>query len=249
MNLGEAAALAGWASGRFLARPNLTNTFDLSMALTELGIAGVRALTVLRRRNVITRGTQSKAGHWVDALNVESLLRAACGSLSPAQSWARSWDGKWRVLCFDIPARPASRRQKLSRFLHQNKFGLLQRSVWISPDPQEQLLQQFRPEANAHSLLLWEAPTPKGITPGTFAQLAWDFESINQSYQKVLNHKAGNLSPNEHLLEITRLWHLAVAQDPLLPRSACPKNYLGFEATAAVEKLWQGFQPARKTPG
>jgi len=175
--------------------------------------------------------------------------RAACGSLSPAQSWARSWDGKWRVLCFDIPARPASRRQKLSRFLHQNKFGLLQRSVWISPDPQEQLLQQFRPEANAHSLLLWEAPTPKGIAPGTFAQLAWDFESVKHSYQKVLNLRAGNLSPNEHLLEITRLWHLAVAQDPLLPRSACPKNYLGFEATAAVEKLWQGFQPARKTSG
>ena len=249
MNLGEAAALAGWASGRFLVRPNLTRTFDLSMALTELGIAGIRALTILRRRKVITRSSPSKAGQWVDALNVESLLRAACGNLSPAQSWARSWDGKWRVLCFDIPARPASRRQKLSRFLHQNKFGLLQRSVWISPDPQEQLLQQFRPEANAHSLLLWEAPTPQGIAPGIFAQLAWDFESINHSYQKVLNLKAGSLSPIEDLVEITRLWHLAVAQDPLLPRSVCPKSYLGFEATAVVEKMWQGLQAARKTPG
>lgn len=249
MNLGEAATLAGWASGRFLTKPNSNRTLDLLMALTELGLAGVQALTILRRRNVICRRPKSGPGQWVDALDVDSLLRAACGNLSPAQSWARAWDGKWRVLCFDIPARPASRRQKLSRFLHQKKFGLLQRSVWISPDSQKELLHQFRPETNAHSLLLWEAPTPQGLTPGIFAQLAWDFESVNQGYQRVLNHRTGNLPPTENLLEITRLWHLAVARDPLLPRTACPKNYLGFDATAALEKMWLGFQAGRKTPG
>ena len=244
MTLGEAAALAGWATGRFLAKPNLSRTADLFSAFTELGVSGARALTLLRRRQVITRTFRAGTGQWIDQLDESLLSRAACGENSPWQSWARPWDGQWRVLCFDIPTRPAARRRKLLRFLHQKKFGLLQKSVWISPDHQPELSDLFRAETEAHSLLIWQATTPAGMSAIALAQQAWNFEEINQAYQKVLQDRDGGSREAQRLLEVTRLWHQAVQIDPLLPRRACPKDYLGFQAAELMEKAWSKFRRA-----
>jgi len=46
------------------------------------------------------------------------------------------------------------------------------------------------------------------------------------------------------LLDATRLWHQAVQLDPLLPRRACPRDYLGFQAAEFMEKLWSKFRAA-----
>lgn len=244
MKLGEAAALVGWATGRFLAKPNLTRTSDLLAALTDLGISGARALTLLRRRQVITRALRPVTGEWVDHLQDEPLARAACGALSPWPSWARSWDGQWRVLCFDIPARPAFRRRKLLRYLRHRKFGLLQRSVWVSPDAPKELLDTFRTETEARTLLIWQAATPLGISATALVQQAWDFEKVNQAYRKALHARESGPGGVQCLLDTTRLWHRAVQLDPLLPRRACPKDYLGFQAAESLEKMWSKFRGA-----
>lgn len=244
MNLGEAATLAGWATGRFLAKPNLNRTADLFSALTELGLSGTRALTLLRRRKVVTRTLRRATGEWVDQLHDEPLALAAGGPLSPWKYWARPWDGQWRVLCFDIPARPAGRRRKLLRFLRHRKFGLLQGSVWVCPDAPKELLDIFRAETEARTLLIWQAPTPLGISTTTLAQQAWDFAKVNQAYQKVLQGRGSDPGGLRPLLETTKLWHRAIRVDPLLPSRACPDDYLGFRATEHLEKMWSKFHHA-----
>ncbi len=45
------------------------------------------------------------------------------------------WDGKWRVVIFDIPEEAKSQRDKLRRLLKENNFYKLQASVFISPYP------------------------------------------------------------------------------------------------------------------
>jgi len=46
---------------------------------------------------------------------------------------ARSWDGQWRVLIFDIPEKVRGRRDFLRKELQEFGFFQLQKSVWVYP--------------------------------------------------------------------------------------------------------------------
>lgn len=48
-------------------------------------------------------------------------------------SQRRTWDGKWRVLIFDVPERRRSARDFLRRELRLLGFKQLHRSVWVTP--------------------------------------------------------------------------------------------------------------------
>lgn len=45
------------------------------------------------------------------------------------------WDGKWRLIIFDIPENFKKERNKLRRLLLANDYWKLQASVYISPNP------------------------------------------------------------------------------------------------------------------
>ncbi len=59
----------------------------------------------------------------------------ALGMRDPVSCWKRRWDGKWRMVLFDVPQSKASDRARLRRSLADRGFGYLQNSVWITPDP------------------------------------------------------------------------------------------------------------------
>ncbi len=45
------------------------------------------------------------------------------------------WDGKWRLVLFDIPERSKIERDQLRRLLRMNDFKKFQASVYVSPYP------------------------------------------------------------------------------------------------------------------
>ncbi|MCL5666647.1 MAG: hypothetical protein M1383_02655 [Patescibacteria group bacterium] len=45
------------------------------------------------------------------------------------------WDGKWRLLIFDIPEKAREKRDLLRGLLKRNNFAKLQASVFVSPYP------------------------------------------------------------------------------------------------------------------
>ena len=49
----------------------------------------------------------------------------------------KTWDGKWRVVSFDIPEKSRSFRAILREHLHDAEFHQLQQSVFVSPYPYE----------------------------------------------------------------------------------------------------------------
>jgi CRISPR-associated endonuclease Cas2 len=52
----------------------------------------------------------------------------------------KKWDGRWRILIFDIPEKRKSLREKLRRTLVAVGFVRLQDSVWIFPHDCEDLI-------------------------------------------------------------------------------------------------------------
>jgi hypothetical protein len=52
----------------------------------------------------------------------------ALGGRDPEAQWKRRWDGRWRMVIFDVPEGRRLLRNRLRRQLHHRGFGYLQHS-------------------------------------------------------------------------------------------------------------------------
>ena len=194
-------------------------------------------LKQLRRSGMVTcRSTHDKS-YWQLA---EQGRIAALGGTDPVPRWARKWDGRWRLLLFDLPARQQKLRLTLWRWLRRHRFGYLQQSVWIVPDTIDDTsipLRQFK--LTPESLTVIEgAPAPPD-TNESIVQSAWDFALINRHYKAAIEIalvgrkyvRGGKPVEMRQWLADERItWLEAIADDPLLPGVLLPKDYLGQKA-------------------
>ena len=166
----------------------------------------------------------------------------------PAEQWDKPWDGRWRVFLFDLPAQRGKERMVLWRALRDAKMGLLQRSVWIWPQPVTKLFEQV---VHAHSIpecfCGFEAGQLFLCSDAEVVASAWDQTAIAHAHETYLKHLVATTAsvrraPNLHeLATVARIerdaYQFAFRMDPLLPRQLWPKTYRG----AQVENRHQAF--------
>jgi DNA-binding transcriptional regulator PaaX len=143
-----------------------------------------------------------------------------------------------------------SLRNTLWRWLRARRFGLLQRSAWISPDPigsMPKSLQQLRPGSRGFHVL--ETDSISGQAPAEAAEHCWDFAAVNKLYGQVLavhdrgfelagNPAAKPEAKRRWLAQERVAWQAAIFADPLLPRSMHPPGYLGPRAFARRQEVF-----------
>jgi phenylacetic acid degradation operon negative regulatory protein len=173
------------------------------------------------------------------------------GGRDPEQRWNRSWDGKWRMVLFDMPVGKDSQRRWLWSYLRGRGFGYLQKSVWISPDPLDEERQILASESiNVESLILLDARPCAGETDEQIVAGAWDFERINNRYnhhlQVLKQRPTGSLRGEAGAGALQRwavaeheAWLNAVTKDPLLPEPILPPDYLGQRAWQRRKEVLQ----------
>ncbi|NNM29379.1 MAG: hypothetical protein HKO57_07655, partial [Akkermansiaceae bacterium] len=182
------------------------------------------------------------------------------GGRDPAGRWRRAWDGQWRLLAFDIPAKTQAPRMKFWRWLRANHFGLLQKSVWIHPDPIPDV-DGFAEAAGLplSHMVLFSGELSGGMRPRAIADAAWKFDEIDAGYRAYLAfaERAGRQlrtkAPSEKLLreivvEDRHAWQQAVRPDPLLPKALLPPDYEGRAAWKARQKLHHALWKLRPAP-
>ena len=216
-----------------------------------------RHLAELERQQFLER--QSNANR-IYRLTEKGRMRAL-GGRDPEQCWSRPWDGAWRLICFDVPVAENRLRRRLRQYLRNNGFGLLQRSLWITPDsvePQVQLLRKQKPDVK--SMIFLHAGACGGEHDADIVQAAWDFERINggyRNYLKVLKQrptfKGVDTAQGKSLLrwanEERLAWKSAITPDPLLPTTLLPRGYLGRRAwRRRIDALKQAGRSAAKFP-
>jgi phenylacetic acid degradation operon negative regulatory protein len=166
----------------------------------------------------------------------------ALGGRDPQARWAREWDGRWRLVLFDVPVRHSARRASLRRSLREQAFGCLQGSVWLSPDPlnlDEGLVKKRK--VAGESLCLMEAKPGPGMRDADIVEEAWDFSRINSHYTRhlavleacpdaPLRTTAGAREMQRWSAQERAAWLAAVTIDPLLPKGLLPRGYLGCRA-------------------
>jgi phenylacetic acid degradation operon negative regulatory protein len=194
----------------------------------------------LEKRKWVTRKSRDR-GDRVYRLSAQGRLHAL-GGRDPEARWGRSWDGRWRLVIFDIPNQRNAERARLRRYLHSRDFGYLQNSVWISPDPLEEERRVLAGgTVNVESLILFEARAIAGESSEQIVVGAWDFDDINERYSRYLkildakprqipNDKTAPIKFFHWLSQERKSWLDAVTKDPLLPNRLLPTNYLGHKA-------------------
>lgn len=173
----------------------------------------------------------------------------ALGGRDPDREWARSWDGTWRMLLFDIPVKKNTTRTRLRRYLKGHNFGCLQNSVWVTPDPMQSEREILSGgEVNVASLLLLESRPCAGESDQEIVEAAWNFKAINEAYAKcegvLSQHPGRNVSGIAGARSLERwtraehsAWIEAVRLDPMLPAKLLPKNYPGQRVWRARKRI------------
>jgi phenylacetic acid degradation operon negative regulatory protein len=194
-------------------------------------------LKQLNRTGMLERQGTHRASQW--RLTEQGRL-AAIGGIDPLSRWSRKWDGRWRLLLFDLPARQQRLRLALWRWLRRHRFGYLQQSVWIVPDViNETGIPLHHLKLSPESLTVIEgAPTSPDSNEG-IVQGAWDFTLVNRKYRTAIEvatagrrfARAGRPGEMRKWLADERTaWMEAITDDPLLPEVLLPKDYLGQKA-------------------
>jgi len=226
-------------SADVIARPNLRNLTDSYESWAYHNGFG-RQIAKLEKQTFLERVSDVPDDR-LYRLTAQGRLHVL-GGRDPEQRWARPWDGKWRLVLFDIPTGQNAQRERLRRYLRDKGFGYVQNSVWITPDPLEEERQIFGDgKINVESLLLLEARPCAGESDAEIVAGAWDFGLINRHYVqhlKLLGERpAGVLRDDASAKALLRwaarerqIWLNAVMSDPLLPARVLPSDYLGQSA-------------------
>ena len=167
----------------------------------------------------------------------------AWGGINPIELWNRDWDGKWRIAFFDVSEAERNSRHALRQFLRRNRFGCLQKSVWVSPDPVAPFAKHLRGfEKNAKAFSCFEGTPCTNADDRQIAAKAWDFQRIQECHEACLSvlqrppKGIGSEADAQQVLawaeEERQAWAEATWQDPFLPKILWPKGYLG-------EKVWK----------
>jgi phenylacetic acid degradation operon negative regulatory protein len=229
-----------WSADK-LARPtfrNLTDSYESWAYRNGL----VKQLAALEKRQLIERNSSAPDDR-VYRLTWQGRLHVL-GGRDPQARWSREWDGRWRLVLFDVPTAQNTHRARLRRYLRDKGFGYLQNSVWITPDSlaeERQILGGGK--INVESLILLEARPCAGETDVEIVAGAWDYERINRRYArhlKILDERPGGTLGNEVAARALLRWAAAerdawldaVTNDPLLPERILPPDYLGQQGWA-----------------
>ncbi len=178
-------------------------------------------------------------GHRLDrVIRLTELGRKlALGGVLPPELWNRGWDGRWRLVIFDVPENARTNRARLRKWLKAARFGALQKSVWITPDPLEKLSEHVRKEvADCGVLTGFEGHPCLGEPAALIVKNSWDFAAVEKTYSQWQLHAEGLEKlenaprPGELMVwgNLERgLWAECLALDPLLPRELWPDGYSG----------------------
>src|SRR6266550_3223988 len=180
----------------------------------------------LEQRKWVTRKSKARNDR-VYRLSAQGRLHAL-GGRDPEARWGRAWDGRWRLVIFDIPSGQNAEREWLRRYLRARDFGCLQNSVWVAPDPMEEEQRTLaRGSINVELLVLLEARACAGESDEEIVNSAWDFDRINQAYSqylKILGRLPARLLPRNYLGQ--KAWRRrlqAMGESARLVVSAPPK--------------------------
>jgi phenylacetic acid degradation operon negative regulatory protein len=134
-----------------------------------------------------------------------------------------TWDGKWRVVVFDIEERYRRKRDRFRSFIKSLGFGKLQKSIWLTPFPVTEKVEELIQKSGLQDkVLLIETNYVGGIKGKKIVEDVWKVSLLDLSYQDFINR----CRIATHLTKDLRQEFIElICQDPFLPRELLPEGW------------------------
>ena len=166
----------------------------------------------------------------------------------------KTWDGKWRIVMFDVEEVNKKVRERLRGKLKELGFGMLQKSVFISPHgiiedfiefAQTSGIRDYLYILETHDLIVGDEKE--------FANKIWKLQELNEKYKEIVDeieeiknrHMISNsdrieksyIQKEKNVRTVKNKWLMIVAQDPFLPKMLLPKPWYGEKAEKLAREL------------
>jgi len=193
-----------------------------------------RLLAVKEIEKEITR--EGDVRYKITSLGLNTLNRI----ISVNKLAKKQWDRKWRFVVCDVEEKQRFNRDRIRDHLYRLSFGHLQKSVWISPHPViDELEELFKTEKIETGVLFFEAEKVGSLTNEEIAKKAWDLSRISEMYAILLEKYGEDVSVNQEKAKFDFVdeYLEILKDDPCLPNEVLPSDWKGREARKLLEKI------------
>lgn len=149
----------------------------------------------------------------------------------PLERLGKKWDGRWTVVIFDIPEEWRYARDKLRFDLGRLGFGGLQKSVWISPFPIADDIEEYLVNSGfAGYALVMVGPWRLGGDEKELAVKVFKLDKLNEQYQELLIKYIQGKKDLKARKKFASGYLQVASRDPFLPKQLLPPGWSGEEA-------------------
>ena len=154
----------------------------------------------------------------------------------------KPWDGYWRIIAYDIPEKYKKTRYLLQQELQTLGFGMMQKSIYISPHDLAEDIQEYL-ESNHLNDFAFVSVAKRifGKSNRTLAWEVWNLEKLEEKYEEwIENSQIFRQKKNrtyQQFKEIQSRFIEILYQDPFLPKELCFDNWVGEKAVKEFKTL------------
>lgn len=153
----------------------------------------------------------------------------------------KKWDGKWRVVIFDIKEKEKHLRNALRDKLKELGFGMLQKSIYISPyDFVKDMYEFLQAKKILGKAFILTARHELMGEPQDLANYVWQLDKLSDEYEE-LRQKILEVGKSKNktraIKQIKNSYLEIISDDPFLPKELLPADWPGEEVKKAVIDL------------
>lgn len=170
---------------------------------------------------------------------------------------SKPWDGRWRIVIFDIAETEKNSREFLRDKLRQLGLGMLQESVWITPhDVSVDLREFFESRDLGEAVFVLEVSSILVGDQELLVRKIWNLDDLEEAYREIVkdarklkdmyivssgrNVQYTEVERTELMEQVRKLrqrYGEALLSDPCLPRELLPEDWPAETTRRAVRDL------------
>ncbi|GAB4219268.1 MAG: hypothetical protein Fur009_4600 [Candidatus Microgenomates bacterium] len=203
---------------------NIEKIFDLSMNQKTKGV-----LSGLLKEGLIEKSIDQENKYKLTDLGFNNL----CFEFPFFRFLKNPWDGKWRIISYEIPEAKREIRDRLRREMQGWGLGPWHRSFWLTPHPVIAKLKDLVSQKEEEKYIqAFEAEYVFGDRE-ILLEKVWEKSSLDKKYRELFKKWHDILSSNEEkdvkFKKIITEYVGLLKQDPGLPKELVGESWIGFE--------------------
>lgn len=172
-----------------------------------------------------------------------------------AENFRKGWDGKWRLVIYDIPSKRKGDRDAFRADLIALGFGKIQESCWASCYDQTKQIREFCDQRGIlKNVCIYEGAFFAGKNEIALVEEAWKLNELAAAYRDIEERaralirdvKTEDVPLREYFLKYVELfadYKALLVRDPFLPKSFSSSWSLREKAENALTGLLSNLTP------